>query len=335
MLVWRGAGIIVPILVFICAMCYTWISGDPDGTLGNINTWKWATLISSPLLLLIGLGLFAPSEDEQGNKVRKKHDFFWIPVFVWGIILGGICIYTWFFAGKSEAKPTPSEESNPVVDGNDVEKENAVAKRVVHFYNPSDKDSMGYLASDNTETETNEEGMLAPLQSMSLELPSGNSYLFGGFNAQGNIVLSLPADKQDVDTSLYVVVEGKEGNFYQRILRKATPEEDDNDDAWLVLDGKTKMLLVNVSTACADGVSKDAILKAKWSNSIQEEYEATDLIEPLYKMYQKDKMIRVFGPGDDLPTNAKESDLIYLLVPYRGEKDKNALIAKTIVAQRF
>lgn len=335
MLVWRGAGIIVPILVFICAMCYTWISGDPDGTLGNVNTWRWATVISGPLLLLIGLGLFMPDEDAQGNKVRKKHDFFWIPVFVWGIILCVACVYFWFFTGKADAQPAPADASGTVSDSTSVEEEERRLPRIVHIYNPSATDSMSYLVSDNTETQTNEEGMLAPLQSMSLELPSGNSYLFGGFNAQGDIVLSLPADKQDVDTSLYVVVEGKEGNFYQRIVGKATPEQDDNDDAWLVLDGKTKMLLVNVSTACEQGVAKDAILKAKWTASIQEEYDANELIEPLYGKYQENKMIRVYGPGDDLPTNAKESDLIYLLIPYHGEKDKNAHIAKTIIAQRF
>ena len=87
-------------------------------------------------------------------------------------------------------------------------------------------------------------------------------------------------------------------------------------------------------SCCDPAASKDAILKAKWSGSIQEEYASDELIEPLYKMYQKDKMISVYGPDDQLPNKVEESDLIYLLVPYHGEKDKNALIAKTILAQR-
>lgn len=95
MLIWKGGGIIVPILILLSG----WISSYwfEDTRLGNAPFIGLTFLIACLPVLLIGLGLNAPSEDENGNMVKKGHSFFFIPVYIWGIILTGAGIYFYWF----------------------------------------------------------------------------------------------------------------------------------------------------------------------------------------------------------------------------------------------
>lgn len=94
MLIWKGAGIAVPIIVFICG----WISSFwfEDTRLGNLPFIGLAFLIACIPVGLIGLGL-SGSKDENGNKVGGGHSFFFIPVAWWGLILAGAGVYFYWF----------------------------------------------------------------------------------------------------------------------------------------------------------------------------------------------------------------------------------------------
>jgi hypothetical protein len=332
MLVWRGFGIIVPIIVVITGLLVSWISGDPDTRLGNPTLTGWTALISGILIFLLGLGLRGNGEekDAEGNTVKKKHDFFWIPVFIWGLILGLSSIYLLGFAKKGDA-PNSSTASNDTTKTT-LSEDVPSATRVVNFFNPS-KDTLTYIVADEKGKGLIEKKKVAPNSFTSTELAEGD-YLFSAYKGQ-EATLSLPAEEFAKDESKYVLLKDDKGSFYQRILNPKTKEGDDYDEAWLVLDGKTQLLLVNVSTACDPEITKDDVLKAEWTGSIQEEYDSRDLVEPLYKKFLKDESIKVVGPGQKLPQQIEESEEYFLLVPYTGKGDKNAAIVKAVVAARF
>ena len=59
------------------------------------------------------------------------------------------------------------------------------------------------------------------------------------------------------------------------------------------------------------------------------------MMEPLFMQFLPDETIKVVAPGEKLPTEIAENEVIYLLVPYAGKGDKNAVIAKAVLAARF
>jgi hypothetical protein len=334
MIIWRGLGILVPIVFVITGLLVSWISGDPDTRLGNPSFLGWTALFSGIVIFLLGLGLAGGGDDkdEQGNPIKKKHDFFWIPVFVWGLVLGLSSIYFLGFAQKGDPASTPVASNDSSQVSPPAAEVATPSTRVVNFYNPT-KDTLTYIVADEKGKGLIDKKKVAPNSYLSAELGKGD-YLFSAYKGK-DATLNLPAEEFAGDESKYVLLKDDKGSFYQRILNPGTPENDDYDEAWLVLDGKTQLLLVNVSTACDPEVTKADVQGAKWAGSIQEEYDPRDLVEPLYKKFLKDEFIKVVGPGQKLPTEIKENEVYYLLVPYAGKGDKNAAIVNAVVAARF
>jgi hypothetical protein len=334
MLVWRGFGIIVPIVFVLTGLLVSWLSGDKDATLGNANFIGWTSLWSGIVLTLIGLPLLSGTEekDDQGNVYKKKHDFFWIPVIVWGVVLGGLSAYLLIFASKSDADNSTTTTTTPSTESTEAPAP-APSKRLVHFYNPT-KDSLTYIVADENAGGLIDRKKVGPMSYKTIELEKG-TYTFAAFDQKKASTLTLPAKEDAEDTDKYTKYKDEKGEFYQRILGGATKENDDYDEAWLVLDGKTDLLLVNVSTACDPAVTEADVKQADWAGSIQEEYDSRDLIEPLYKQFLKDEFIKVVGPGDKLPQDIADNEVYYLLVPYKGEKDKNAVLTAAVLKARF
>lgn len=332
-------GIIVPIVFVLTTMLVSWISGDKDMRIGNAHLTGWGAFWSAIILTLVGLALLGKSTDENGNEVRKKHDFFWIPVVAWGVILGVLSAYLLIWGQKPADAGSASDASSSAPSGASAAPAGPAVERVVHFYNPG-KDTLLFEVADSAAvSDENTDGVIerkrvAPRSTRSSHYPAG-SYIFAGFDQQGDIHQMIPDEDDLGDMGRYESFKGKDGKKYQhRILGAPTPENDDYDEAWVVLDGKTGMLLVNVSTACAEDVDKAAVLKADWTASIQEEYAAGDIIEPLYKKFQKDKNIRVVGPGQKLPHSIADNEIYYLLVPKVGKMDNKA-IGQAVVEARF
>ena len=294
-LIWRGMGIIVPIIFFVTGLLYSLISGDPDKRLGNTDMIAWTSMISGILLTLIGFGaLGMTNKDAQGNEKRASHDFFFIPIIVWGVLLGILSIYMFFFTGKSEEEP----EANPVAD-TVVDEPEVARTRVVNFFNPS-KDSLKYLVNDETGTGLVAKGTVGPNEYESVEIDEA-TYMFIARNMQDKSSFYLPSEEDAKDESKYKLYEDDKGKFYQRILKAATPEEADYDEVWFVLDGKTELLLVDANTASDSDVTRGDIRKTKWADKIVDQYKATDLMEPLYGQQPQKGTYNVKGPGDNLP----------------------------------
>ncbi len=91
MLIWKGAGIAVPIIFFITGWICSYFFEDTR--LGNMSYVGTTMLFSALPVLLIGLGLSQPDE----NGVKRSHSFFFLPVALWGVIfiVGGI-VLRWF-----------------------------------------------------------------------------------------------------------------------------------------------------------------------------------------------------------------------------------------------
>jgi hypothetical protein len=95
------------------------------------------------------------------------------------------------------------------------------------------------------------------------------------------------------------------------------------------------LLLVDVSEACDSNFTRTQIKTAKWADKVQEQFTPLDLIEPMAGKTIDGKVVRIYGPDANLPFQAKENEVSYLLVPFKGEKDKNKLIAKYVEAACF
>lgn len=92
-IVWRGAGILVPIaFVASIATMNSWYKGTSAGDAPIAWALFWAALICLPLGLLTLPG--KKTDPDTGVKVaRRKHDFFFIPIIVWGLLFVGGSIY--------------------------------------------------------------------------------------------------------------------------------------------------------------------------------------------------------------------------------------------------
>lgn len=330
-LIWRGMGIIVPIIFFITAWIVSYWYDSGETTLGNSSYIGWTSLFAGIAVLLIGLVLMAGGSDEEGEEPgpKKKHDFFYLPVFVWGLLLGGLSLYMLVFAGKSASDdPAPSEPESTEVTAP------APTTRIVNFYNPTEE-PLTYIVADETGGGLISRKEVAPMSSLSLELEQG-TYLFSAFDQDKEKTLTLPATKTiAADETKYKMHQDDQGPFYQRILNPATVETDDYDEAWLVLDGTHNMLLLKVNQVCTGAVSEEDINGIDWSEEIQARYDARDLIEPLFRQYEKNKQIKVVEPGQKIPGSIAEDEVYFLLTLDPGDDNLNEDLAKAVIAARF
>lgn len=326
-IVWRGLGIIVPIIFFVVSWIISFFFDGTKTKILEADFLSWTALISGLLIALIGLGLKAqPTEEEEkympnaDRKPKSKHDFFFIPVLYWGIGLIGLSIYL-FFSIKTPSTDTSDYETIEIVS--------SPSTRIVNFYNPS-LDTLIYIVADDSNEGLIERKKVAPGSYNTLELES-RSYLFSAFNLDFVTTLSLPAKKYASDKSKYVRIKDDDGDFYQRKLNAMTTNKDDYDEAWLVLDGTHNLALVDISDICNKHTDIDDIKDIKWSREIYETYDAQDLIEPLYEKSNRNKKVTVLYPGKRIPKRIKEKEKIYILIPFVGDSIEDSLIIESII----
>jgi len=111
MIVWRGWGVMVAVVVFACCLAANLLANS----LGGAGYWEshgWplasALIVAGGLIAAIDLFLSkAPAQtDIQAGEpvlVRKKNDFFFLAMKWWGVIvagLGGLVLITHFVPGK-------------------------------------------------------------------------------------------------------------------------------------------------------------------------------------------------------------------------------------------
>lgn len=319
--VWRGIGIIVPILFFIVG-CIVGIFID-DQRLGNPRFIGWTSFYSAILLTLIGLAVFGGTKEEGAdeNQPKKKHDFFFIPVLFWGLILGALSAYLLIFAGKPDDKASDKSDSVPVV------KEQKVYRKI-NIFNAGD-DTLKYVVAD--EKGLIERDYLNPMTFDPIELVESN-YLFSAFDPEGNATISLPDEKYANDKSKYVVMKDDKGSFYLRSVHAPTPDSSDYDEGWLLINGTDNMAVVNITEACAAGMTAEKIKAVDWMTKVDKMHDGHDLIELNLKAANKNGKLIVLKPGEKVPGQVGPNDTVYMLslVDREIELDKDILASRIL-----
>ena len=96
-LVWRGAGLLVPITLIGTSLLHAWITGDTGKTLGHSgHIIAWGCLWTAIVCGAVGVSTFG-NKDESGRAGWRNHSFFWIPMIAWAVIFAGLFIYLKFF----------------------------------------------------------------------------------------------------------------------------------------------------------------------------------------------------------------------------------------------
>lgn len=314
--IWRGIGFLVPVIFILVGWIVSFWFDGASTKIMNADYLSWTSLFTAILLLLLGFmthNNHKGTDDSQEKPKSKRAHFFYIPILYWGVIFGLVSIYCFAFAGK---------ESSPETVETIIEEP---VTRIVNFYNPGD-DTLTYIVADETGEGLISRETVYPGQYLSLELDM-KSYLFSAYDQNQETTLLLPDKEYANDTSKYLLLEDDKGQFYQRILYPATAAEDDYDEAWLVLDGKHNLILVDVTDLCSGKIKTDDIDSYEWTDDIYDIYDARDLIEPLNKKVFRGKTIRVLVPGEYLPENLEENELVYMLIPFEGENPDNSFIA--------
>lgn len=317
-IVWKGLGIIVPILTVGIGLLMSLFYDDKR--LGNPDLSGWTFLISAILLIPIGWLIAMPSEEENNATGKKfnfwRHTFFFLPILFWGALFLFLGIYLLFiYTPNPVFKYDPSKAN--------VQTENVESS--IWFYNPT-KDSLEYILIDEKgeETSANLEGY------RSAETPTKGEkdqcYLIGGKTLEGEVIMFIqPKDTKNYDKNKYKVVNEKGKNYYYRKIKAPTKATNDVDDIWVLLDEDYKAALIDVTQLYVNGkLSRDLISKGNWIEKVVKKYTGDDIIEVNIVHPEKDGTIDVIKPNTGLPEEITKKTKIYFLLDYLNDSDLTA-----------
>lgn len=333
-IVWRGVGILVPIAFFASAgIASFWFD---DHRFGNLPYVGWSCIGAAIFCLLVGLAtLPGKTTDPNTGAVvsKKKHDFFFLPIIVWAIILGGLGAYLLLGTG-------PSKNNNEHLTYKDMEGMDRAEYRTVNFYNPT-KDTLRYVYVD-TDIEVTE-GWALPGEVKQEELPVG-LYKFAVYDQNGKEFFSKkPAAENVSDLSRFAEHKFPDGSTdVLRSIKGTTTDYNDYDQGWLLMDQTYSMLLVDVTGLVkGDDKSEDEIKGIDWQENIYGDYNGNDLIEPYIKGEIQDEMfkmayVNIIMPNQPLPKEYPDNSYGYMMVVYKtGTKPSNEQIAQQIITAGF
>lgn len=309
-MIYRGAGIIVPIIVLATGWIVSfWFK---DTTLGNANYIAWTALYSFILLLLAGIGFLGSSRD------GKKHDFFFVPVIVWALVMGGVCLYAFISPWKSgrEIQAEAMEKSLPVHN--------------IHFYNPLG-DTMRYLLADlSYKGGVTSEDQVDPYRSVEV-MAVGKSFLLSSLYNTGEAHMTLP-DPGNFDKSKYMKVKSGKDEVYQRILPEFSGSSDIYESLWMLMDANYNMVAIDI-TSLYNGTKMESgnIAKTDWTKQIAGQYKGTELIEVRLKPSGEFNSVVVTDPDRYIPSaiEAKQSAYV-LIVHHKDQPLTNAFLTEQL-----
>lgn len=312
--VWRGMGIIVPIIFFLCGTAVHFFIDD--SRLGNPRFMGWSLFYSAIVLILPALAAIGGKAED--GQPKKKHDFFFIPIFVWVLIFGGLSAWLLIFAGKD----APAEE--------DSGPKKPVAQRLVRLWNTSD-DSISYIIADTSGLIASED--LEPHIFGKIRLDEG-SYLFSASDQAGNITLQLPDEKYKNDRSRYVLRKDADGPYYERMLKGETPDTTDYDEAWLLVNGSYDMAFIDITSVCKEGLTADEVKASDWTRKLSPVYDGRDLMEPILKA-PAGGFVTALLPGEEAPSSLRKGENVQMLILVnRDEPVTNEILTGKII-RRF
>lgn len=295
--IWRGFGIVVPIIFFLsCWITSYWF---PDTKLSNAPFIGWSMLWAGIVLILFALASFGGDLDENGESTGKKsyNDFFWIPIWVWclGFIAGSIyLIYQDDSTDSSHSyalNDTDEDdyESSSYASDSDYSDDESSDERNLYLYNCS-SDSMAIEI-----TETNGDG---------------TNFNFYVQSYDYEYVSIVPND--------YTV---KMGDYTDKIKLKEANKRDDKDygHAWMVLCADVDLVVVDVTEICKRNVTAEEVTDINWERYVVERFHGDAIAEPVLRSKDGGE-VKLVAPNIYLPTERKNHQSIYVLIPITRSK---------------
>ncbi|HEU4717300.1 MAG TPA: hypothetical protein VFU15_05690 [Bacteroidia bacterium] len=325
-IVWRRSGILV--LVFL-GLSF-WILGQfyKDQTAHNHSYMAWSFFSAAVATLLQSVLLFVMAKGEQTGSASAEqpppstwssvrgHSFFAIPVVFWPLILGAAS--AWFFtSGSGTSSPAGTDAAAPA----------ETEPRMINLLNPSgDTLFCTIIGTDGVVlTKTNYPNSYARKKI------DADVYEIRVTNAKGEVVLHIPSADATADGKKFSVRKDSAGKpELFRIIDAPTDDADDYDDAWINVDGKHDMVLVDITSICNDSVTEKEIEKTDWTQFIRETYSGTDLIEPRCP----DGTGTILDTGADIPVTVGKSGHVFALFAVPSDKPVTAgMLADKIVVR--
>lgn len=326
-IVWRGSGILVPIILVINA----WIVGHwyTDHRIGNWPETGWICFYTAIVVLLHGLLVFPwkreeqpvnPLDGETPKRTLWSHHFFYIPVIFWAVIFGVISALCLTSGAKASGDTTDHKTATIY----------SPKARIVRIFNPT-VDTMIYVFSSVGEDYYSED-TIAP-NTVATKKLTPDSYVFCSFEMNNDLVVRIPSDKISNDTALCKKVTNKKGKTYhERVLRPTTIADNDCDNAWVLTNSSCKMILIDVSSICRKGLTKTDVENTDWMGRLTETFAGDDWAEPLYGKIPADgEKNTVLDMSDDVPETIRKGEKIYLLLSVRPD----AIVSNSYLVKRI
>ncbi len=285
--IWRGFGLIVPIVFFICAWIVSFFYEDTR--LGNASFMGWSMFYTAIVLLLPGLGLWGSKDEDDGTK--RHHDFMFIPVLFWSLGLGALCTYVLL-----QRDPTPSEEDTAPVVQTDDEKEPEKEKvyRTVNFLNSSD-DTLDCIMKAGKASQT---VTVNPHSWQPMELVI-DKYSFDVSDRKGNILATYSAEK----------------------FEEPSASKMDYESGWIQLDnGGHKLVLIDVTPMMPADFTTTNLKDYDWTKQVVKVYDGKSFMEPQVPADAKYNS-RVLEPGDLLPAKVGTDEKVYALITVPADEE--------------
>ena len=283
--IWRGFGLIVPIVAAICA----WIVGYwfDDHSVGNKSYSGWVSFYTAIVLLLPGLAMLGGTPEEDGTK--KKHDFFFIPVLFWALIFGGLSVFCLFTRDSEPDENTASA----VQTGEETQPEKEKLYRTVNFLNSSEDTLVCVIKTDDrSEKITVEPKSWKPMELL-------------------------------VDSYTFVINDMAGANratFTTGPLGNPSGSKVDYESGWIQMDnGGHKLLLINVMPMMPADFTSSDLKKYDWTTYVIEEFDGRSFMEPKVPKGETYNS-RVLEPGDFLPSKLGTDETCYALITVPGDQ---------------
>ena len=281
--IWRGFGIVVPIIFFVsCWITSYWFE---DTRLLNSSYIGWSMLWAGAALILFALASFGETLDEDGQPTEKKayNDFFWIPIWVWclGFMGGSIYLINKIDSTSSSSNYNYADsESESFIDNEEPE----ITERNLYLYNCA-ADSMAIKITDTYDED-------------------GAEYNF--------YVQNYDYEYVTVQPDRYTV---KMGDYSQKINLKESDKRTDKDydGAWLITCADVDFVVVDVTDICKPNVTNSELAEIDWEENVIERFNGDNLIEPNIKSKLGGE-VKVVAPNIYIPQERKKRQRIYSLV---------------------
>lgn len=313
-LIWRGIGIIVPIVFFLFAWILSYWFEDTH--FGNKAYLGWISFYTAILSLIAGLPAFAADENNPNAGLGFRlwrHHFFYLPIIFWAGIFGFVSGYCLLTEGKELPGSAYAQEG--------YDESDTIAK--IHFYNPT-SDSLYYVISDVHGLFEKE--ILDPFSNIEKDAPS-ESYMLAGINLNGESTHSFPPAKKYDETKYVKIIEG-EDTILQRKMPKKTKMLGDYEDCWALLSSSYDLLVLDVTDLGDDQYGNGFLVKEKvkeidWMKKIKSKHFGDELIELNIKPAFKGQKVTVSKPNTLLPISRNKTEALYALIVYPYDQEIN------------